>query len=409
MKNKLFRYVISAISLALAFTALVGCSLTSGQGEAKKEESITAVVLALGVHANSRDLNLNSPLIKDTVSEAISSLGFVSVISIDGSPDLVAADNYEVPEQYRGNPQLLQDISKKKTANLLAGLSEVRANDAEVDTLEALRLGVRTLASAPKDAQKIIIIVDTGLSTIGFLDFRNNLINGDPQTIADLLAQKQAIPDFTGITVRWQQLGDVNEPQQGLSPAQTKKLEEIWRAIIERTGGTFEPSLTVANPGTVNGELPAVSAVKLPPDEPIKFDSAAVANFEKPQFLSEEQVQFIGDSDQYLNENEAVAVITPIADYMKANPDFTMLLIGTTAGDSNSDYCLDLSERRANTVKNTLVSLDVSTDHVLTVGLGSADPWHIYNAGYEGALAAQNRKVVLLDATTELAKEILGQ
>lgn len=139
-----------------------------------------------------------------------------------------------------------------------------------------------------------------------------------------------------------------------------------------------------------------------------QFNPTVEIDFEKPQFLSEEQVRFIGDSDRYLYPEEAVAVITPIAEHMKVNSTFTMLLIGTTAGDNNSEFCLDLSKRRANTVKDTLVSLGISEYRIVTLGLGSADPWHIYNVGYEGALAAQNRKVVLIDVAADLAKQLLG-
>ena len=414
MKKHLIRIIIVFTIAVLVLSVISGCTLSAEQDAAKNiDESMTAVVVILGAHANSLDLNLNSPLIKDIVAKAISSFGFISVVSVDGAPDLIAADNYDVPVQYRGNPQLLQDISKKKTANLLAGLTKVRANNAEVDTLEAMRLAVRTLASAPEDAEKIIIIVDTGLSTIGLLDFRNNIINAEPQIVAELLAEKQAIPNLANITVKWQQLGDVSAPQQSLSPAQVLKLEAIWRAIIEKVGGKLEISLTVANPGGIGGDLPDVSVVEFPPDEPIRFapdvaDPAAIDAFEKPQFLSDDQVQFIGDSDQYLHPEVAVSVITPIAEYMKANSDFTMLLVGTTAGDNNNDYCLDLSQRRAEAVKATLVSLGVPDNRVITAGLGSADPWHIYDAGFDGPLAAQNRKVVLISADTLVSNDILN-
>jgi len=408
MNKKTFSIIAVAAASIIALTILTGCSVIPGNNTANAQEPATAVAILLGYHANSRDLNLNSPLVKDTVEEAISAFGFVSVISIDGAPDLINADSYEMSEQYRGNPQLLRDVSKKKAANLLAGLSEVRSNDTEVDTLEALRLAIRTFASAPENAEKIIIVVDTGLSTTGFLDFRNNIINAEPRAVADLLAEKQAIPDFTGVTIRWQQLGDVHAPQKNLTPEQVSKLEAIWRAIIEKTGGTFEPSLTVANPGSISGDLPFVSIVEFPSDEPVVFTPEIINDFDEPQFLSDEQVQFIGDSDQYLHPMDAVAAITPIADYMKANSDFTMLLIGTTAGDKNTDNSLNLSLRRANAVKGTLISLGIAEERIITTGLGCEDPWHIYDVGYDGPLAAQNRKVVLISADTPEAKDILN-
>ena len=382
MKHIWIRAGAAAMALAMLLTTLCGCASAS----AKNNSAPTAVALVLGCHANSRDLNLNSPLIKEEVTQAIVSFGFVSVIANDGAPGLVSADNYQVPEQYRGNAQLLRTMAEKSAASLLSGLSQVRADDAEVDTLEALRLAVRTLASAPEGAQREIVVVDTGLSTSGILNFGNNILSAPAATVADLLAEKEAIPDFTGITVEWQQMGDVSAPQQTLSAAQVRQLTDIWQAIVEKGGGTFISSLTVANPGSESGDLPPVSTVDLPATEPVAFDPNAMGDFDTPQFLSEEQVRFVSDSDIYLEPDRADAVIAPVAAYMKENPAFTMLLIGTTAGDGSSAESLALSARRALAVKNTLVSLGVPGERILTLGLGSADPWHIAQAGEDDGL-----------------------
>ena len=396
---------IAAVALAavLSLACLSGCALS---GRSAAEETPSAVALVLGAHANSRALNLNSPLIRDAVKTAISSFGFVSVISEDGSPDLIAADNYTVPEQYRGNSQLLKSLSEKKAGALLAALEDVRADDAEADTLEALRLAVRALASAPEGAKKEIIAVDTGLSTTGLLDFRSNLLTAAPETIAQLLKDRQALPDLTGITVKWQQLGDVSAPQQSLSPAQVKQLSAIWQAVVEKAGGVYELSATVANPGGESGRLPTVSPVSLPADQPIAFDLSAAGDFETPQFLTEEQVRFRADSDQYLHPEAVSAVLAPLAAYMKEHDDFRLLLIGTTAGDRGGE---ELSARRAERVKATLSELGVPSDRIVTLGLGCGDPWHIANAGSDGALAAQNRKVVLLSADSSRARALLKE
>ena len=397
------RIAAGVLAAAVLLSCLSGCGRSGGAGT---DDAVpTAVALVLGAHANSRSLNLNSPLIREAVEDAIASFGFVSVISEDGSPDLITADNYTVPEQYRGNPGLLQELAQKQAGALLAGLEDVRADDPEADTLEALRLAVRALASAPEGAKKEIIAVDTGLSTTGLLDFRSNLLSAAPETVAQLLADRQALPDLTGITVKWQQLGDVSEPQQSLSPAQAKKLSAIWQAIVEKAGGVYEPSATVANPGGESGSLPAVSPVELPADEPIAFDLSAAGDFETPQFLTEEQVQFEGDSDRYLRPEAVDAVLAPLAAYLKEHGDFRMLLIGTTAGDEDGE---ELSERRAERVKASLTALGVPASRILTLGLGCRDPWHIAGAGSDGALAAQNRKVVLLSADSPEALSLLG-
>lgn len=125
--------------------------------------------------------------------------------------------------------------------------------------------------------------------------------------------------------------------------------------------------------------------------------------------LTEEQVSFVPDKATYLDEDEAVATIQPIADYLLEHEQITVLLAGTTAGDEDSDYTMTLSQKRADAVRSTLVQLGVGESRIVTMGLGSSDPWHVYGAGYEGSIASGNRKVVLLDASSDTAKEILSE
>ena len=85
------------------------------------------------------------------------------------------------------------------------------------------------------------------------------------------------------------------------------------------------------------------------------------------------------------------------------------MLAGTTAGDEDSDYTMTLSKNRADAVRETLIHLGVDESRIVAVGLGSNNPWHVYGVGYEGSVAANNRSVVLLDASSDTAKEILSK
>ena len=112
---------------------------------------------------------------------------------------------------------------------------------------------------------------------------------------------------------------------------------------------------------------------------------------------------------QGFNPEEAENTIKPIADYMlNHDAEITMLLIGCIAGDSNSDFGYTLSQNRAEKVKSTLIDFGVPANRLIVKGMGVSDPWHIENAGYEGKLASQNRKVVLIDSSTEIAKSIMN-
>ena len=229
--NKLItRAVIALLILSFLILTLSGCD----NSDSDKEQPSVALAIVLGHHSNAYALNMSSPDLISTVSKATAD-GFVSVICADGKPYVASADIYAVPEQYRqADPKKLEADARQKAAKILSSLVYVKAQNPELDTLAALSQAVRSLSSAPADSEKMIYVFDTGLSTTGVLDFRENLMSADPDAIADLLAERNAIPDFSGITVKWQQLGDVAPPQQSLSHAQIGSLGKIWNAIIEK-------------------------------------------------------------------------------------------------------------------------------------------------------------------------------
>lgn len=389
------------ILAALLLLTLTGC--------AKQETSAKKAVCFAAAHtANSQGLNFSAPRIADSVLEAVSGYGYVSVVSIDGSPEIIAAQSFDIPEQYKkASKAKLEKDAQANAAAVLSALQAVTANDPEADYLEGLRLAVRSLTAV--DAPKTIVMLGTGLSTAGDLDFRNNLLLAEPKTVAQQLNERKAIPNLTGITVYWQQLGDTAAPQPELTQVQKENLEAIWREIITLGGGSLivDPFPAV-NPG--NESLPSVSPVNLPAENPIRFDPEQTeALLESPLVLTEEQVTFVGDEANFLHPEEAVEKIRPVADYLQRNPQVKILLVGTTAGDSTTEYTSRLSKERAETVRNTLISLGIAEDRITAIGMGSSDPWHISGAGTEGTLAAANRKVVILDADSESARHILGK
>lgn len=403
--------LILSIVLALGLIgSLTGCS---SNNEVSTEK--VAVCYVIANTANSKGLNLQSPLVQDTIYSTILNYGYISVVNADGSPEVVFASSFDIDEKYKSasKDKLAMDARSKAT-NLISGIQNVIADDPEIDYLEALRLAVRSLASLEGYDSKQIIVLGTGLSTTGVLDFKNNLISAEPGVIVELLNEKSEIPNFSDITVYWQQLGDVAAPQETLTSAQKNKLQTIYGSLVETGGGTFVYNEIMANPVNESVEYPSVTPVDLPDDTPIAFEADDLdieddKAFEEPQVLSESQVEFIGDQANYLYPDKAVENIRPIAEYLLKHDDVNIVLIGSTAGDSTNASTLKLSQERADAVKKTLIDLGVNADRITTIGMGASDPWHIPNAGYDGAAASANRKVVLLDARSATAQTIIEQ
>lgn len=409
MKKMFPMIVVCALTLAMV-TGLTGCDSSNNEATAEK----AAVCYVLANTANSQGLNLNSPMVQDTIYNTIRNYGYISVVNADGVPDVVLASSFDIDDKYKSaSAERLDMDARAKTTNLIAGMQSVIATDPEVDYLAALNLALRTLSSLEEYDSKTIVVIGTGLSTTGVLNFQNNLISAEPGTIVELLEEKGEIPCFNGIMVHWQQMGDVAAPQAQLSSAQRNKLQQIYGGIVEAGGGTFVCNDIIANPVNEGTAYPAVAPVELPADIPISFNpetlnSEATENvLAEPVVLTEEQITFIGDKAEYLYPEEAESVLKPIADFLLSN-DVTILLCGTTAGDGNSAYTMELSQARAEAVKQSLVDLGVDPSHIIAVGLGSTDPWHVYGIPTSDKAASCNRKVVLLDASSYTAQEILA-
>lgn len=400
------------VCICILVATLSGCGKTSAD---KPSAEKAAVCFVIGGHANSQGLNMNSPLVQDTVYTTVRNYGFVGIVSVDGKPEVLHAASYDIDAKYKNaSTDKLDMDARAKSTGLIAGMQSIAANDPEVDYLEALRLAVRVLSPLEGYDSKRIICLGTGLNTTGIMDFSKNIISADPDVVVSLMEEKSEIPDFAGISVYWQQLGDVAAPQQAMSPAQRANLQQIYGRIVEAGNGSFFYNDIIANPVDTTLDLPAVSPVELPEETPIIFEPACLDEagdnaFEEPIILTGDQVAFISDKAEYLQPDLALQTLQPIADYLTQRPNVHILLVGTTAGDQDSEGALTLSQSRAEAVRRTLVELGVEADRITAVGLGSErDPWHIWGAGYDGAAAASNRKVVVMDAASDMAASILA-
>ena len=215
-----FASLFTTICLAAYVVGLAGCgSRTSAEKTSAEEASgMNAVCYAIAPTANSQGLNMSSPLVRDTIYDTILDYGYISVVVVDGNPEFVAAESYDIDAKYKkASKEKLKTDARAKATNLIAYMESQVANDAQVDYLEGLRMAVRSLSSLEGYDSKTIVVIGTGLSTQGTLNFQNNLLSVEPEAVLDQLEEKNEIPDFTGITVVWQQMGDVASPQEDLS------------------------------------------------------------------------------------------------------------------------------------------------------------------------------------------------
>lgn len=417
--GKSFIKLVICASVVSVFLGITGCGAEPGISKNDAELSKPAVAYMIGHTANAKPTDSSAPIIRDVMIDTAENYGYTFVVRVDGEPELVLAEDLDIDSQFKNaSKERLSRDARNKATSLLATIDDVSALYPEVDYLEGLRCAAFSLRSLDNTyTTRSIICCGTGLGTTGYLNFKNNLLSAEPDAIVEMLKEREALPDLSGITVYWIGMGQVAAPQEKLTPKQAKNLEAIWGAVIEASGGEFVPNdyISVSAEHESGKEFPSVSVIDIPAEKPIVFEPELLETapeedsvFEEPVILGEDQIEFVGDEATYLYPEEALEVIRPIAEYLENHEKVQLLLIGSTAGDITNEFTLQLSFDRAEAVKNTLIELNIDPDRITTLGMGSDDPWHIKNAGYDGPVASSNRKVVLIDTQTELANEIMN-
>lgn len=381
------------------------------------ENGVNAVCFAIAHTANAREINFDSPVVRDTALDVVENYGYISVIRVDSAPEQVpeCSGSYDIQEKYKkASETKLKSDARTRCTRLLMAMREVHAIEPEVDYLEALRVAARSL-SGDTYRSRTIIMLGTGLSTSGLLDFRNNLFYAEPKAVLDMLDELQAIPDLQGIHVIFQHLGDTAAPQEPLSPAQREWLRTLYQGLVERGGGTFDCCDILSMPVDTDFQLPAVSVVELPKQTLTSIPMPAEAEAEAEETggvemisLGEKEIQFKPDTAEFLDREAALETLRPLAELLLRGEPETLLLAGCIAGDDCGESGYRLSRQRAETVMAALEELGLPADRMLAVGLGCSAPWQIKGVGYDGPLAQENRRVVLMDAKSPTAQVLVA-
>lgn len=402
-KAKLF--VVATLMLAVA--GLTGCNdeLVGGNSSGGAQAEINLAIVH-GHHANAPTPALSSSTVADAIYNSAASYGSVTIIVNDGAP--YAAANYDIaaPEQNLSGTKRAE-VAKSQANQIVSVLSSAQAATPEVDTLGAISLAARSLDGA--QGQKVILILDSGLSTCGYMDFTQNLLRANEQTLVDYLQQTKALPNLSDISVVWMGLGDVSGNQQSLTPSTLESLKGLWTRVLNEAGTS---SVTFASdlPGKPAAEdLPYVTPVEIMQDTPIEV-SAEFLDLEKPIVLDEKKILFLPDSAVFADVDAAKECLRPIAEQMAAHPELKVVLAGTTATVGSNENCKSLSRQRARAVKELLVELGASENNFEAVlGLGFDHEYHIPDIGPNGALnenAPANRSVIVFDAASQAGEKL---
>lgn len=403
MKKKILLVVMIMI---LGMGMLTGC-------ESENPEIALAVVV--GKHGNSMEIPLNAPSIRDAVYNSCYTYGSVAFVSVDGNPKVYYQANIPKPEVGGLTESKKQSIANGYTEQLLGEIQQAYPEVAEVDTLKAIQQAAFALHGSSETADKVMVIMDSGLSTVGYLDFTKGLLEADVENIVEALNEAEAIPNIQGMSVVWMFNGQTASPQQELSERQKNKLQEIWSAILLE-GGATEVRFTSDIASDLSDEVfPEVSLVDVE-SRSIDVNTEERVPVEivieepiKTVVLDNTSVQFVGDKAVFVDKDLAMSHIKELANQLLSHPHNKVYVIGTTAS-GDREFCKQLSIDRAQLVTNALIDLGVPESQLIPMGLGFEDAWHVYDLDENGrqieSQACQNRKVLIVDVNGNDAEKL---
>ena len=365
--------------LVLAAALLAAC----GGGDETSAAGGSALAVVVGARANAAS-PVPLPPVQELLRQAADRQANAAVIVAAGTPVVEAQGPLQVAAK---NEFAAGQEKAANVARLDAAVRGAKAATPEANLLGALDLAARSVAQVP--GPKAVVVVDSGQQTVAPLRFQDKgLLAADPQEVAGFLERSNALPRLAGVRVVFSGLGDTAPPQQPLSIAQRENLVAIWRAVAEKAGATVEVlEAPLGTPG--KPDLPSVARV---PVDPPPLATGTVIE------LGEETVGFEPGTATYREPAEVEKVLAPLAKRI-ASQGLRVTLTGATASAGTPDYRRDLSLKRAEAVKATLVSAGAPAARITTKGVGSDWARHIPDTDQAGNLlpgpAARNRLVLV--------------
>jgi outer membrane protein OmpA-like peptidoglycan-associated protein len=380
----------AALTAAAAALALTACTPAPGPDRAA-EDCITpdALGIIVAVHANA------TPGIPTEagclIGKALDNRAPISIVAEDGKPyPAQAKHTYNVTP---GSDTYAGDLKTAKAA-LIKTVSATAARTDGDDTLAALNLAANLANGAKNPA---LIIISPGLPDTGDVAMTvESMRTATPAAVVAEAQKRGSIPALPGVQILWIGNGTAAGTQQPLHPSQARNYQAIWEALLTKAGArtTFinGPASGTGTPNN-NGHTihPVTPDTKGPIDIP---DTGTTIPYPNTSALG-----FHPNSTTLRDPAAAATELTPVIAWLKANPHRTTLITGTTTSAGTHDSLRELSEARAQAVKDLLAAAGIDPQRIRIEGKGKDFEGFIEDQNPDGSLdeakGELNRKVIL--------------
>lgn len=278
-------------------------------------------------------------------------------------------------------------------ADYFTSVCGARAQTGEIDTLSALNNAANELRAHDNGSKMVINVISSGLNSTGLLA-GGDFLNADANDIANQLAGMGALANFSGIEVHFYGLGQASG-EQVIPSSITAKLQTLYPILVEATGGVAIVEPDVLTRLGCDADLPTVSTIDF------EQDSLSFPRLEHGQsaqvVLNETVLAFVGDSAEFIDPAQAKTTLAELAGTITSNSGATVLVEGYTAASpafSRSDL-VDLSQRRAEAVRDALIAAGVNPGSIEAIGRGDEGATSMDTGTFDETAAKNDRRVVV--------------
>lgn len=416
--KKFTKFIAVLFVAALVAASFTGCQSKNSADAGTQanfvisEDSPADIAIVVGNHANSMMPNVNDALLNEDLFNTIKAFNgsSISVICCDGSPFLYDQITIPEPEVNLTSQQKIDSANSIK-AEILTMITNMEPSTSEVDTLKAVELGARMLASSGAQSKRLYVL-DSWLQTTGVLNFQEISLRSDPEDVLTSLNEVYTYTDLnlSGVDVVFSGIGDVYDPQPSLSSLEKSNLQEIADGICSTAGAkSISFSKQISTKGIDSSLYPKVSVVETTAD---KIDTQALMN-QAVIFDDNSNIRFKPDSYEFIDKETATNELKNIAKIMNQNSTMKILVVGSTATDGTPQACKILSLKRAEACRDVLETEGVDTSRVTTLGAGQTNTkYRVDDIDENGSLieseAKKNRSVIILNQDLPDAKELMN-
>lgn len=416
MRKIINTITIIALVAAMALN-LVGCGSSNG-------ESPVNISYIVGIADDETCFNegidelASLPALPGSTYAFISLEGNPTTISAGSIPDL-SDRGYTDTMMQRVNAGIMTDITSQL---------DFSPTSSEIDIAASIELAVQGLnANAADGRQNILVLYCSGKSTAGIINMNETPVyRMDIDSSASAVAEEMNV-DMSGIDVIWYCCGSFGANQPKLSPNEKAQLKTFYQQLFTTLGAKSvclkddlpssqcyhfpnTPVSSIEVEETSSGLKELSAAESETSEEESEMVEELASPFETPIVIPEEKIHFKPDSADFLDQEAAKSAVQPIADLMALYPEQAILVYGScaSASDKSTETGLALAKKRAEAVASLLVELGVETERITVITLDyDNDPYFEFGRG-TGEEGAVNRKVVVLDANSELGQQILA-